>query len=51
MHARAKDNVEKRQLLVALQSDRLKAQLTQIVAMQQTAKALLTQAKANFERV
>jgi RND family efflux transporter MFP subunit len=50
IHVRAGDNVEKGQLLVTLENAGLKAQLAQTMAMQDASLALLTQAKANFER-
>ncbi len=50
IHVRGGDNVEKGQLLVTLESEGLKAQLAQAISMQDAAQALLTEAKANFER-
>jgi membrane fusion protein (multidrug efflux system) len=50
IHVRAGDKVEKGQLLVTLESEGLTAQLAQSIAMQDSAQALLTEAKANFER-
>jgi RND family efflux transporter MFP subunit len=50
IHVRAGDNVQKGQLLVTLESEGLKAQLAQSIAMVDASKAMLTEAKANFER-
>lgn len=50
IHVRAGDKVTKGQLLVTLESDGLKAQLAQAIAMEDASQAMLTEAKANFER-
>ena len=50
IHVRAGDNVQKGQLLVTLESEGLKAQLAQSIAMVDASQAMLTEAKANFER-
>ena len=50
IHVRAGDNVQKGQLLVTLESEGLKAQLAQSIAMVDASQAILTEAKANFER-
>ena len=50
IHVRAGDNVQKGQLLVTLESEGLKAQLAQSIAMVDASQAMLTEAKSNFER-
>jgi membrane fusion protein (multidrug efflux system) len=50
IHVRAGDNVVKGQLLVTLESEGLKAQLAQAVAMEDAAKASLTESKDTLER-
>jgi membrane fusion protein (multidrug efflux system) len=50
IHVRAGDNVQKGQLLVTLESEGLKAQLAQSIAMIDASQAMLTEAKVNFER-
>tara|TARA_R110002153_G_scaffold99102_1_gene234320 strand:- start:9325 stop:10374 length:1050 start_codon:yes stop_codon:yes gene_type:complete len=50
IHVRAGDKVTKGQLLVTLESEGLKAQLAQAIAMEDASQAMLTEAKANFER-
>jgi len=50
IHVRAGDNVVAGQLLVTLESEGLKAQLAQAVAMEDAAQASLTEAKDTLER-
>jgi RND family efflux transporter MFP subunit len=50
IHVRAGDNVTKGQLLVTLESEGLKAQLAQAVAMEDAAQASLTEAQETLER-
>jgi membrane fusion protein (multidrug efflux system) len=50
IHVRAGENVVKGQLLVTLESEGLKAQLAQAMAMVDASQALLTEAKTSFER-
>jgi len=50
IHVRAGDNVEKGQLLVTLENQGFRDQLAQSIAMEDASQALLTEAKANFER-
>jgi RND family efflux transporter MFP subunit len=50
IHVRAGDTVTKGKLLVTLESEGLKAQLAQAIAMVDASQALLTEAKTSFER-
>jgi membrane fusion protein (multidrug efflux system) len=50
IHVRAGNNVQKGQLLVTLESEGLKAQLAQSIAMVDASQAMLTVTKVNFER-
>lgn len=50
IHVRAGDKVTKGELLVSLESEGLKAQLAQAIAMENASQAMLTEAKSNFER-
>jgi RND family efflux transporter MFP subunit len=50
IHVRAGDNVEAGQLLVTLESEGLKAQLAQAVALEEAVQASLTEAEDTFNR-
>ena len=50
IHVRAGDTVTTGKLLVTLESDGLKAQLAQAIALVDASQALLTEAKVSFER-